>query len=727
MVTRQDCLDFPLLERINPVGFLLPVTPSIVGWQRHSDQVAELPLPSSEPIARVHALSCRCRYLLNEIMAEVIELLSSSSPPHSPLNVRHIHINSKATAVLTQISCLPDELDETGSIDFAIDPPSKRRRLSPDLPTSSPPRKSRPRHSGPVYELLSDPSSLPELTFNEGTHSGSRPPAPQRRDDPLDEITWSSSAPELRHTTTRKTINHSSFEALEDSPDSTPDPVLSLSQPTAKDSGIEHYSHRTANLLAVLSQDPMVEVKSKSKPPRTTDSGVTKKATSKTVLVDDIVYSSSPAKVPTAKAAKSFGTNKAATGAERAAAKAAREAEKEAEKERKKLEREGKAQEKQKAADLAEANKSRTNKKEAVPEMIVDMVTSLQGTSVGNQVEEYMKNLQVDVAYVDEGANLTDDLGPEQIQYGNLITWRRKVRSTYNDEDGQWEPTSRSRIVKEKHVLIHLPAVDFAAVLAVQSSAPGITESDKEAKMKSRLDAHVASIRRRFGNCVPVYLIEGLNSWLKRNANAKNRAYTAAVRAQMADTDAQSAARTMSGSQAKSRKRKKSSADSLDLSSVTPDVVEDLLLHLQVAHQPILIHHTASPAATASQISALTQHLATRPYRLAQLDFNLKSASFCMDSGQVRTGDDTRDTFVKMLQEVQRVTPSMAYGIVDKFESVRKLVEGFDQQGNLLLEDVRKSVNKDGGWSDKRLGPMVSKRLFKVFMGRDPSATDGMS
>jgi len=246
--------------------------------------------------------------------------------------------------------------------------------------------------------------------------------------------------------------------------------------------------------------------------------------------------------------------------------------------------------------------------------------------------------------------------------------------------------------------------------------------------MKVSLDAHVALMRLRFAECIPIYLIEGLAGWLKKNANAKNRAYTAAVRAQMAEIDTGSSSLGESGgTQTKSRKRKKPSTDTLDLSAITPDVVDDLLLHLQLAHQPILIHQTVSPATTASQISTLTQHLATRPYRLAQLDYNLKSASFCMDSGQVRTGDDARDTFVKMLQEVQRVTPSMAYGIVDKFETVRQLVQGFDRHGNLLLEDVRKSVNKDGGWSDRRLGPMISKRLYKVFMGRDPSTTDGMS
>ena len=69
----------------------------------------------------------------------------------------------------------------------------------------------------------------------------------------------------------------------------------------------------------------------------------------------------------------------------------------------------------------------------------------------------------------------------------------------------------------------------------------------------------------------------------------------------------------------------------------------------------------------------------------------------------------------------------MALGIVNKYKTVKKLVKGFDKHGNLLLEDVRKALNTDGGWSDKRLGPQVSKRLYKVFMGRDPTATDGMS
>lgn len=64
-------------------------------------------------------------------------------------------------------------------------------------------------------------------------------------------------------------------------------------------------------------------------------------------------------------------------------------------------------------------------------------------------------------------------------------------------------------------------------------------------------------------------------------------------------------------------------------------------------------------------------------------------SAFCMDVGQVKTGDDKRDTFVKMLQEVNRVTASMAYGVVERYPSVGDLVGGFKNGGVGLLEDVK--------------------------------------
>ncbi|EXJ55470.1 hypothetical protein A1O7_08397 [Cladophialophora yegresii CBS 114405] len=656
-------------------------------------------------------------------MVEVVHL-SSSAPP-SPVRTRvgaGFSINS--TSLPNKFDFDLDKFDEDATLDFSIGRPTKKARLSPEVRSKSPLRKrSSATEKARVLEF--DFSSDDDLTDipREATATKSRRYSSQGSTDLeiLDEITYSSSAPEpLSSKKTRQIgVDTTTKFVLEDFfDDDLGDPSMSTSQP-------EHDS-RPANLLPSLPQDPSKRRKrgTANREPNDKTSDVGEKVITKNV--DDIEFSS-PVKAKSSKSSKLSEAEKAAKAAERAAqratAKADKKAAKEIEKARKAQEKEQKGKEKQKAADLAEVNKSRTNKKDATPEMILDMSSLLKDTSVGTQVEKRMENVQVEVNYIDEEINLIDD-GVGQEQHGSIITWRRKVKSTYNDEEDQWEPTSRCRVVKEKHVLIHMPAGDFVAVAAVSRSGAEASVMRTEEDLKANLDAHVNSIRQRFGDCIPVYLIEGLRSWLKKNLNAKNRAYTAGVRAQMlqADADAEPA-----HSQARSRKRRKPLSDSLDLSHVTSDIIDDLLLHLQLAHQPILIHHSPTPADSASQISALTQQLAVRPYRLAQLEYNLKSASFCMNSGQVRTGDDAKDTFVKMLQEVQRVTPSMAYGIVEEFKTIRKLVKGFGKHGNLLLEDVRKTVNKDGGWSDKRLGPQVSKRLFKVFMGRDPAATDGMS
>ena len=60
-----------------------------------------------------------------------------------------------------------------------------------------------------------------------------------------------------------------------------------------------------------------------------------------------------------------------------------------------------------------------------------------------------------------------------------------------------------------------------------------------------------------------------------------------------------------------------------------------------------------------------------------------------MDSGQVKTGEDKDDTFVKMLQEVVRVTPPIAYGIASEHPSVVALVKAFRKHGPLVLEHLQ--------------------------------------
>ena len=98
--------------------------------------------------------------------------------------------------------------------------------------------------------------------------------------------------------------------------------------------------------------------------------------------------------------------------------------------------------------------------------------------------------------------------------------------------------------------------------------------------------------------------------------------------------------------------------------------------------------------------------------------------AFCMESGQVKTGENSSDTYTKMLQEIIRITAPVAYGIAAKYPTVQKLVKGLEENGPLALEDCRKCANKDGAFTDRRIGPSISKRVYKVFIGRDASSLD---
>ena len=648
-------------------------------------------------------------------MPEIITL--SSSPPASPAKSEASPGAAPAVKALTRVAFGSDDFDDTGDIACSPERPLKRRKTISPASIAEDGGRTKPTKKVEIAFDLSSDVELPALP-------SSKKQKDQKHDDlsiqvdQIDDIVFSSSAPG-RITGTSKTaaITADTFDLSSDSlPDDPFEGLLTASQPANVGPRRSAFTEKTANLLAGLSEGSPKKPKPKSGDRSKTIS--VKLGQARRDEPDDIVVSSPPK--PAARKGKAAAAQDAAKQSDAAAKRAQKAADKEAEKDRKQAERAQKACEKQKAADIAEVNKSKTNKKDAVVEMSVEMSGDFQDTSVGNQVEAHLAKVGVSMSYFEEEINLQTSAVRYQ-DLGCVVRWKRKSKSVWDEDAGEWFPAPE-RVTSERHALVYLKAIEFAMIAA------GYSGEDRPllpsaSGMKENFDLHVATLRSRYKDFTPIYLIEGLYAWLKKNHNARNREYTAAVRAQQAVEEVADAAG--SSSQAKVRKRKKPPA--VDLSFITEDITEDLLLHLQVAHQPIFIQHTTSATMTAEQIFTFTQQLSTRPYRRIELDHNLKAATFCMATGQVRTGDDARDTYIKMLQEVQRVTPAMAYGIENSYPSIRKLVNGFRQEGNLMLEDVRKSANKDGAWTDRRLGPMVSKRLYKVFMGRDPAAMDGMS
>lgn len=96
-----------------------------------------------------------------------------------------------------------------------------------------------------------------------------------------------------------------------------------------------------------------------------------------------------------------------------------------------------------------------------------------------------------------------------------------------------------------------------------------------------------------------------------------------------------------------------------------------------------------------------------------------------MESGQIKTGEDPTDTYVKMLQEMKRITHPIAWGIVSEYPTVQQLVAGLKEHGKHALANCRKSANGNGSFQDGKIGPKISERVYKVFMERDPSIATG--
>ncbi|KAN0120013.1 ERCC4 domain containing protein [Hyaloscypha variabilis] len=370
----------------------------------------------------------------------------------------------------------------------------------------------------------------------------------------------------------------------------------------------------------------------------------------------------------------------------RAKEKAAREkaekskekkAEKEAEKEQKRFAREQKVRDKEKAAEMAKVNTLRTDKKVSAPEMIVDIPSCLN-EKLAEQARNFLTPLQIE--HSDWGSSLP------------VIKWRRKVIAEWNDDMGHWEPVTL-RIKTEKHVMCILSAKEFVDLAMADGGQD--------------LDAHVLRLKAKFESSEIIYMIEGLVGWMRKNRNVKNRQFTAAVRSHLSQED--------QAPTASQRSKKKKEQEYVD-----EDRIEDALLKLQVIHNT-LIHHTATQIETAEWIVAFTQHISTVPYKTQQRSLD---TAFCMESGQVKTGENASDTYTKMLQEIIRITAPVAYGIAAEYPTVQKLVKGLQENGPLALEDCRKCANKDGAFTDRRVGPSISKRVHKVFLGRDAGSWD---
>ncbi|KAI4142425.1 MAG: hypothetical protein L6R39_004941 [Caloplaca ligustica] len=592
---------------------------------------------------------------------------------------------------LKAISAVKNDSDYRSVPDQSIDidgGPRKRRKLSPPVlarPSVSE-SKLRPHVAGNMLSLPTMKATKQSLPFDD--------------DDP---ILWTSSPKQKQPLRTKGGYEPASFP---DSDSSLPDEQWLR---TAQQRPAPSFAKRSQGSTS-LDRDKNAPKKSVLSSRRKDKKSSNSEVTSQTQASEDD-STQETSKRPTARKPKLTEEEKATRAREketaRAAVKAVRAKEKEEDKERKRLLKEEQAREKQIEKDRVEANKLKLDKKLSTPEMIVDLPISIDGTTVDTQIREFLKQIGVEITSY-------------QSPVSNTIKWRRKVESRLDADTGWREKLPAKEIDLEKHVMCLMSANELADLVVsdIETDGHGLNE-------------HVARIKSAFTDCIPIYIIEGLDAWIRKNRNARNRAYAAAVLAQPTAGDQNS----ITNGKAATSKRKKQQTSIVD-----EDMIEDALLRLQVVHN-CLIHHAAVPIETAEWVAHFTEQISQVPYRFVIISipvqqYTLKAnqhvrqeqmareATFCMDSGQIKSGKDAEETYINMLLANVRVTAPIAYGIATKYPNVSALVRGLEGKGQMALESLKKSANRDGSVADRNIGPAISRRLYKVFTDRDPSSTD---
>ena len=496
----------------------------------------------------------------------IIDLLSSDDEkPTLPNPPKKIAVKTALKSRSYQ-PCLSDldDIDDLAANGWDESAP-KRRRLNKSPPSERDVTPRPPAQSKPVA-----------FTKTGHVHNGS---------DVSDDIIFTSSAGAGIANDALRTFKGAPDDALgEESDDDLPDDIFSLGNSNLG----SRLSDKTISFLAKIKTNQTSRPKGnrgvgKTQAARSISktTSVSIEATQDTIDSDDEHQAIQQPPSKATRKPKLTEEEKVVKAQEKQAAKEIRLAqkakEKEVEKERRRIEREEKAREKQRIADLAEVNKAKTDKKETCMEMIVDLPISIEGARVDDQIKEFLKNQQIAATSY-------------QSPVPNVIRWRRKVDSYFDEERGH-RVAMPKEIRDEKHALCLVWAKEF---VELATADPSQHESDT-------LEGHIRKLKTSYAGCTVIYIIEGIDAWMRKNKNARNRAYQAAVLKQADESG------TTSSSQHNSRRKQPDAP-------IDEDMIEDALLRLQIIEE-CLVHHTATPFESAQWVVNFTQHISQIPYK----------------------------------------------------------------------------------------------------------------
>ncbi|XP_075558291.1 methyl methanesulfonate sensitivity 4 isoform X2 [Dermacentor variabilis] len=291
------------------------------------------------------------------------------------------------------------------------------------------------------------------------------------------------------------------------------------------------------------------------------------------------------------------------------------------------------------------------------------------------------------------------------------VCWRRTALSL-NEDDCL---LSREQM-EERDVMVVLPWDQFLHLVASQRQAGAIpaicctlegthvlNSSDSSARTQTSLSEHMMSISEVYPNRQLTYVVYGLEKYFKQQKSRANAEYRALVL----------------GSQQAVRRRKPGVYDGVPLSRKD---VQETLVPLQL-DSGVTVATKESTEELAEYLAKFTRALAERPHREAKQSRPLQHLA----PGSLSKHDSLRRTWQAQLEQFASVSRDVAEAIVCRYPGPKLLLQAYQAcknraEGETLLADIQVRRGAGALQSTRRVGPIVSGRIYRFFLATDQHA-----
>ncbi|KAK4514259.1 putative cell survival pathways protein [Mucor velutinosus] len=345
--------------------------------------------------------------------------------------------------------------------------------------------------------------------------------------------------------------------------------------------------------------------------------------------------------------------------------------------EEKQRQKEQKQLEKERKTLFEKENRIRADRNEILKEIIVDIHPNFLKTKPGELLELVLTKKEVEF----------QNLLLQHPDPSYTLSWRRKTNSEWDPSSQAFIPLCKTKIIQEPVVLVYVDIPKFTQRIQAKT-----------------IDKYIDVIERDCDGRQIMLLIEGLEAYYKKKMLLKRRQFDAEVRdAFNADEGSSNTTNTS--------KRKNNLANLDD--GLEPGDVEECLNYLQLVRGVMLVP-TKDDEDTASWIESLTTDLALGRYKSKNVNDSYKVG---------KSGSDPKDTYLKMLQEIQLCTPAIADSVAWAYPTLQSLHRAYQRKnasdGELLLAalEVERSALRQ---RDRKINRLMSRKIYTIFTSDDP-------